>query len=237
MRLISFVFIIYFVLVMTVSAQTESAQQFFKQGMQAAKTLDFQTALEFYKKSEAENFPQLKSFSAKLQYNIGVCYYQLNQNSEAVKAFTKAIDLSDKTYQKAFYALGMAETDLKNFDKAKAAFLEAVRLNELDGEAWFDLAIVLTVEKDYENAQKAFANAIKFNSVSKSGSYNNLGVIFALTDNFPSAEVQFKLALAESGGKLIEAQNNLKLCRLRLQEQNTNLLAQLEFSGNTYKNQ
>ena len=237
MRLISFVFIIYFVFAMTVSAQTESAQQFFKQGMQAATAQNFQTALEFYKKSEAENFPKIKTFSAKIQYNIGVCYYQLNRNIEAVEAFTNAINLSGRTYQKAFYALGMAETELKNFDKAKAAFLEAVRLNERDGEAWFDLAIVLTAEKDYENAQQAFAKAIKYNSVSKSASHNNLGVIFALTDNFQSAEEQFKLALFESDGKLIEAKNNLKLCRSRLQALNTNLLAKLEFSGVNYKNQ
>ena len=237
MRLISFVFIICFAFTLTVSAQTESAQQFFKDGMQAASAQDFQTALEFYKKAAAENSPKVKTFSAKIYYNIGVCYYQLNRNLEAIEAFTNAINLSGRTYQKAFYALGMAETDLKHFDKAKNAFLEAVRLNEHDGEAWFDLAIVLMAAKEYEIAQRAFANAIKFNSVSKSASYNNLGVIFALTDNFQMAEAQFKLALFESDGKLIEAKNNLQLCRSRLPEQNTNLLAKLEFSDRNYKNQ
>ena len=157
MRLISFVFIICFAFTLTVSAQTESAQQFFKDGMQAASAQDFQTALEFYKKAAATNFSNTKTFSAKIHYNIGVCYYQLNRNLEAIEAFTNAINLSGRAYQKAFYALGMAETDLKHFDKAKNAFLEAVQLNGRDGEAWFDLAIILTAEKEYENAQRAFA--------------------------------------------------------------------------------
>jgi tetratricopeptide (TPR) repeat protein len=237
MRLISFVFIIYFAFTLTVSAQTEAAQQFFKDGMQSATAQNFQTALEFYKQAEAENSSGIKTFSAKIQYNIGVCYYQLNRQTKAIESFTKAINLSGETYQKAFYALGMAETDLKHFDKAETAFLAAIRLSERDGEAWFDLAIVWTIAKNYDKAQKAFANAIKYNSVSKSASYNNLGVIFALTRNFQAAESQFKRALFESGGKLIEAQNNLKLCRLRLQEKDINLLAQLEFSGSNYKNQ
>jgi Flp pilus assembly protein TadD len=232
MRLISFVFIIYFAFVITVSAQSESVQEFFKQGMQAANTQDFQTAIESYKKSLSlsETEDSSKIFLAKIHYNIGVCYYQLNFLNEAVKEFTKAVSLSNKTYQKAFYGLGMAETGLKNFDNGKKAFIESIRLNEKDGEAWFDLAVVLTMEREYENAKNAFANAIKHKSISKSASYNNIGVIYALNNDFQSAENQFKLALYESDGKLIEAEKNLQLCRLRLQSQDINLLAELEFS-------
>ena len=237
MRIISFIFLICLSFSISVSAQTEASQTFFRQGTQAANASDYQKALEFYKKSllfsEAENNAKTNSFLIQIHYNIGVCYYQLNELSTAVKEFITAIDLSDRHYQKAFYALGMAETELKNFANAKAAFLESIKLNEHNGEVWFDLAAVFVQEKDYKNLQKAFAKAIKYNSVSKSASYNNIGVIFALTNDFQSAENQFKLALLESNGKLIEAENNLQLCRLRLQWQDAKLLAKLVFSIKT----
>lgn len=237
MRVISFIFLICFLFSISINAQTQTAETFFRQGTQAAEKQEFERALGSYKKAlvfaESEDTSNTRAFLTKVHYNIGVCYYRLNLAEPAIAELTKAVTLSRGSYQKAFYALGMAEIELKNWEKSKTAFLSSLRLNERDGEAWFDLGMVLVWGKDYENARTAFAQAVKYNTISKSASFNNMGVIFALTGDFQSAEKEFKLALFESDGKLTVAERNLQFCRSRSQkaEQNENYLSKLEFSG------
>jgi len=124
----------------------------------------------------------------------------------------------------------MAQSELKNWREAEVAFREAVKLKENDGEAWFDLGLVLLEEKDFDTAEKAFRNAIKYKSIGSADAHNNLGVIYALKDDFPSAENEFKTALMVSNGKSIEARNNLEFCKLFKLNSNQNLLSSLEFS-------
>jgi Flp pilus assembly protein TadD len=230
MRVLSLIFIIVFTI--SVSAQTPFIQKTFDEATRAAQVGNYETAIENYRKaillSESEKIGD--NFLARIHFNIGVCLYHLKRNAEAVEEFTEAIKLSKRNHQKAFYALGMSQVELKNWRKAETAFREAVNLEKSDGEAWFDLAMVLLEEKDFEAARKAFQNAVKYKSVSSADAHNNLGVIYALADDFESAENEFKTALLESNGKSIEAGNNLRFCKLYKQNFNRNLLAKFEFS-------
>ena len=235
MRVVTFIFLICLLFSIPVSAQSEASRIFFKQGLQKAEIRDYETALSLFTRSlkfaDSENFNESRTFLSQIHYNLGVCYYQLNQQLKATEEFAIAIDLSNKKYQKAYYALGMAEAELKNWEKAQTAFYQSIRLNQQDGEAWFDLAMVFIAQKDYENAQKSFWQSVKYNSVSKSAGYNNIGVISALMGNFQSAEKEFKLALFESDGKLIVAESNLRFCRLYTKSNGANLLSTLKFSN------
>jgi len=228
MRILSFIFIMVFAL--SVSAQT--AKQAFDEGTQSAQAANYEKALENYRKAIrlSENESIGGEFLARIRFNTGVCLYHLKQNEEAVKEFNAAIVLSGGSYQKAFYALGMAETEMKNWRKAIDALRKAVRLKRADGEAWFDLGLALVEEKNFAAAREAFQNSIRYKTVADADAHNNLGVIMALSGDFPSAEKEFETALAKSRGKSVEAQNNLQFCKLYKQNSGKDLLTKLEFS-------
>ena len=232
MRVLSFIFIIVFAFFTTVSAQTLLVRQVFDEGTRAAQNARYEKALENYRKAihHSEDEKPNDDFLAKIHFNSGVCLYHLKRHSEAVEEFNKAIKLSRGSYQKAFYALGITHGELKNWREAEEAFREAVNLKRKDGEAWFDLAMVLLEKRDFDAAEKAFQNAVKHKSVGSADAHNNLGVIYALKDNFPLAENEFKTALTESNGKSIEARNNLEFCKSYKRNFNRNLLAKLELS-------
>ncbi|MGC2236960.1 MAG: tetratricopeptide repeat protein [Pyrinomonadaceae bacterium] len=208
------IFIILSAFVFGVSAQT-AARQEFENGISAAQNEKYETALVDFKKSLAfsRNEDVDSDFLARVHFNIGVSLYRLQRNREAVAEYELAIKLSEKSYEKAFYALGMAQSELKNWQAAERAFLEAIRLNKRNGEAWFDLAFVYLAGKNFDAARAAFQKSIEYKSVDSSVGHNNLGVIFALNGDLPSAVREFETALKESGGKLIEAERNLQFCK------------------------
>jgi tetratricopeptide (TPR) repeat protein len=228
-RIIFSIFVILSAFVFSVSAQT-TAQTAFEKGMSSANGGKFETALSEFQTSLAfaENADASDNFRAKIHFNIGVCFYKLKQNAEAVREFEQAVKLKKGDYEKAFYALGMAQAELKNWDEAEKAFRGAIGSNKQNGEAWFDLAFVYLAQENYELAQTAFQKSIELKSVDSSISHNNLGVILALSGDVNAAVKQFEKALQKSNGKLIVAERNLQFCKTLGQ----NLSAKLEFGKN-----
>ncbi len=229
MRLLSFIFVIV-VSVAGVSAQMNSARQSFDEATEEARNLQFETAIEDYQKaiSFAEKVKNNDQMLAQIHSNIGICFYRLARYDSASQELKKAIELSKGRYHRAFYSLGMVQTELKKPNEAIWAFRKALKIKEDNGEAWFDLALVYLEQKDFNSAKIAFQNAISFKSVSAADAHNNLGVIFAIKSNFEAAENEFKIALQTSNGKSIEAANNLKFCENR-QLATKELIANLNF--------
>ncbi|MGI8786946.1 MAG: tetratricopeptide repeat protein [Pyrinomonadaceae bacterium] len=227
--------ILFFVLVVFAAAvfgQTPVVNQSFAEATRRARNLQYESAIEKYQLTllQAENEQSSDAFLARIHFNIGACFYQLKNPARAAEEFTEAIKLSKRDYQKAFYALGMARKDLKNWRESEIAFRAALKIKKDDGEAWFDLAMVFLEEKDFDAAEKAFGKSIEYESVASADAHNNIGVIYALKTNFSSAEIEFENALTESKGKSVEARNNLRFCQLYKRNFNQNLLAELEFS-------
>ena len=229
MRILSIIFSIVWA-TMSVSAQTPTFRQLFDEGTHKAQTGNYENAVEYYQKAVvlSPNEKMEANFLARIHFNLGVCLFHLQRNDEAVEELTEAINLRQGKYQKAFYALGMAHGAMKNWQAGETAFRQAVALKNNDGEAWFDLALVLLEEKDFDAATAAFQNAVNYKSIGSADAHNNLGVIYALKNDFPAAEKEFKTALIKSNGKSIEAQNNLQFCKLYKQNLNRNLLGKLE---------
>ncbi len=232
MRRFTFIFIAVLTFVISASAQTALSNRAFENGTRAAQAKEYEKAIADYRRAIlfSETEKRSDDFLARIHFNIGVCFYSLKQTAEAVEEFTEAIKLSKGSYQKAYYALGMAHSELKNWRKAQTAFRKAVELKSDDGEAWFDLALVFLEEKDFGSAKLAFQKSIKYKSAAVADAHNNIGVILALQNNFLLAENEFKIALTESNGKSIEARNNLQFCRLYKRNFNQDLLAKLSFS-------
>lgn len=222
--------VLFFILVIFVSFV--SAQTPFEKANHAANAGNYQQALEIYKGilSNTENEGENENYVAKIHFNIGVCLYRLEQTKESISAFERAITTSRRKYQKAFYALGMAQTEAKNWQSAETAFLDSLRLKKDDGEAWFDLALVYLERRNFAAAEQAFRHSIKYRSAAAADAHNNLGVIYILNDAYVSAESEFKTALRESNGGSVEAKNNLQFCLFYKQTERKDLIAKIEFS-------
>lgn len=225
-------FFICAVFAISATAQTPFLRKSFDDGIKTARAGDFQKAAETFRRvllsAEIEKSPD--DFAARIHFNLGVCLFRSNETKRAIDEFSEAVKLSRRTYAKAFYALGMAQTKLKNFELAETAFRDALQLEKSNGEAWFDLALVYLAKTDFDRAETAFVNAIKYKSVASADASNNLGVIFALRRDFQNAEAQFQNALFQSNGKSVEAKNNLLFCRQIKEIFDQNLLAKFEFS-------
>jgi tetratricopeptide (TPR) repeat protein len=198
-----------------VNAQNTRALQIFELGIKASQAADYPTALAEFEKTLrlVEREGTSDEFASKIHYNLGVSYYHLQQNERAIAAYERAIKLSRRHYEKAFYALGLAQAELKNWLAAKKAFRGAIANNSRNGEAWFDLAFVYLATGENDKAQRAFRNAIKFGSVETAVSHNNLGVLLAVKGDYPAAEAQFVKAVAKSNGAFAGAASNLTKCR------------------------
>jgi tetratricopeptide (TPR) repeat protein len=229
MRSLFFVLVVF---VFSASAQTPFIKRIYDKATVAAQSAQFESAIADYQKILlfAETEKQTDDFLARVHYNIGICFYHQRQTIDAINQFNEAIKSSRRNYQKAFYALGMAETQLKNWARAETAFRAAIELKKTDGEAWFDLALTYLATKNFDAAETAFANSIKYKSIAAADAHNNLGVIFALRHNFLFAEKEFETALDQSNGKSVEARNNLGFCKSLKLNYSPEILAKLEFS-------
>ncbi|MFT3743369.1 MAG: tetratricopeptide repeat protein [Pyrinomonadaceae bacterium] len=215
MRTLSFIFVLIFAA--SISAQSVAVKQAFGEGTRLAKNGEFEKALASYRTALAaskDDAIDLK-FLARLHYNLGVCEYRLGRAEKAIDELRIAIESKGGEYPEAFYALGMAETERENWAKAREAFIGALKTNERNGEAWFDLAFAYLGEKDLERAETAFRNAIANKSIDTPLSHNNVGVILAIRGDIDAAKTEFKAAVRTSGGRLKMAEDNLKFCETR----------------------
>ena len=230
-RIFLSIFVILTASVFSVSAQSFTTQQMFEKAVSMANEEKFETALAVFKDSLtlAKIDDADAGFRAKIHFNIGVCLYRLKQSEKATSEFEEAIKLKQGDYEKALYALGMAQAELKNWPKAEEAFRGAIRLNKQNGEAWFDLAFVYLAKNDYDAARTAFHKSVEYKSVAAPVSHNNLGVILAIGGDINSAVREFETALKKSNGKFAVAERNLQFCKSLGQNFSGDLTAQLEF--------
>lgn len=199
------------------AAQNNTIQHWFEKGTTEARKGEFAVALKDLEVTQrlADAETASDRFRAKVHFNIGVCLYRLRRSVQAVIELKQAVRLYDGPYEKAYYALGMAEVDLKHMPAARDAFQSALKADPKNGEAWFDLAFVYLNNNDMEAAGEAFRKAIENGTVSSAVSHNNLGVTLLLKDDFAAAEKEFETALVESGGMLEQAKLNLAYTRAR----------------------
>jgi len=233
-RILTNIFVILLATVTSVSAQSLATRQSFEKGISLANAEKFEAALGDFRKSLtlAESEDATGDFRAKIHFNIGVCLYRLKQNEKAVGEFEEAVKLAKNDYEKAFYALGMAQAELKNWREAEAAFRAAIRLNKRNGEAWFDLAFVYLAQNDYDSARNAFQKSVELKSIAAPIGHNNLGVILALGGDLSSAMKEFEIALKQAGGKFAVAERNLQFCKSLGENFNRELIAKLEIGRN-----
>ena len=109
MRFMSLAFL--FVFSLNVAAQSPKVGQLFSDGATKASRSHFADALQSYESalSLAENEYLDAGYRARLRFNIGVCYFRLNNFDRAVENFKLAV-LLKKDYANAHNALNVAES-------------------------------------------------------------------------------------------------------------------------------
>src|SRR5215204_218131 len=159
MRFLSFVFL--FIFSLNIAAQSPAVSKLFSDGTKRAGEGRFSEALKHYKTAlfVAENEYLDAGYRARLHYNLGVCYFRLDQFRLAVSEFKSAL-LLKKDYVRAHYALGMAEMRKRNWKGATVSFTKVSELDPKNGEAWFDRALAMLAIGDVTAAQTAFIRSI-----------------------------------------------------------------------------
>ena len=107
MRILSFVFL--FIFAVNISAQSTKVDDLFTQGSRQINSGRFDDALTTYKTAlaTAEKKYAGKQYLARLHYNIGVCYFHLDQFDAATNEFKSAV-LLKTDYSQAYSALDKA---------------------------------------------------------------------------------------------------------------------------------
>jgi len=223
----TFLFIL--ISVFSVAAQSPATVTSLKDAEQLARNGEFEAALKeltiTLQKAQLDQAESL--FISRVKYDIGACEFRLDLTQRAIGHLEDAIRSANGYYPKAFYALGMAEASLKNWPRARTAFLTTLKADKTNGEAWFDIGVAYLGENDLEKAETAFRNAIKYGTRDAGVGHNNIGVIRALNGEMNAAVREFETALTLSNGDLAEARQNLNFCRTL--SERTALVAKLEF--------
>ena len=120
MRYLLFVFL--FIFSLNVSAQSSKVTQLFSDGTTKASQSHFADALRSYETALtiAENEYLDAGFRARLRFNIGVCYFRLENYDRAAENFKRAI-LLKKDYANAHNALNVAEARRRDWKRTTAS--------------------------------------------------------------------------------------------------------------------
>jgi len=126
---------------------------------------DFTKALEYYSQA-AEMKTEAgveRDAEAKLQYQVGASYYQLEKFGEASVAFKKCADLTaglDETlYNDAMYNLGVCYIKIQNYDGAIATFQtllakqDTADLHEMLGRAYGEKGLKEEAIEEFKKAE------------------------------------------------------------------------------------
>lgn len=185
----------------------------FERGVALANNGSFAEALVEFRNAESVIGSKLtKKRLAQLHFNIGVCHFRLEKNADAISRFETAVRVFPK-YERSHYALGMAASEMRDWQKAEGAFLDALKVNKANGETWFDLGFVYLATGELPKARAAFEKALELNTVDAATAHNNVGVIRALSGDRESAEVAFENAVRVSNGAYKIAAVNLAVIR------------------------
>ncbi len=94
-----------------------------------------------------------------IAFNIGNCYFRLNQLAPAAAAFQKSVRLTDGKYTPALFNLAAVLFRLEQYGECIAAYRRALNEEPENSSAWLYLADAYSRIKDFVGAQQALEKA------------------------------------------------------------------------------
>jgi tetratricopeptide (TPR) repeat protein len=137
-----------------IQVDVKEEEKWFKKGVEAAKTNNYDEAIKCFKKAIAIN-PN----NAPIHYNLGIIYYDRGMLDEAITEYKKAIALLPG-YLDAHYNLGITYIDKGMLDEAIDAFKKTIDIAPKDAAAYCNLGIVYDKKGMLDKAITEFKKAI-----------------------------------------------------------------------------
>ena len=122
----------------------------FYKGIIKFKKLEYDKAL-----SDFKNALTINPKNHMVLMNIGISYYRLGKNLEAIKYIQESIQLNNKN-ELAFYNLAVIYEDEDNLDLAYEAYKNVVSLNPKHSDALHGIAQIQLTNLDYVNGFKNY---------------------------------------------------------------------------------
>jgi len=120
---------------------------------------------EFFKNLKApENHSRFENASA--WYDKGHALYERGNQSEAIQAFDKAIEINPQ-YADAWYNKGLSLYIQGKYDDAIKAYEKAIEIDPQYASAWYDKGLTLYAQGKYDEAVQAFNESIAIYPQSK----------------------------------------------------------------------
>jgi len=215
-----------------VVAQSQGSREFLDSGNALVRQERYGEAIPEYLKVE----PNQSDLYSQSLYNIGVCYYELQQTERAISYYGEALAVRKFDYPRAAYALGVALEDLGRTTEARDAFIRASkRPSSWLGPALFKLGVIAFTEGQLNSASDLFRRASLSSGAHRAASHNNLGVTLARLGRLSEAEKEFQYALDQATEDYEDAQHNLDLCRALRQTATTGKTRRnFELTANTF---
>src|SRR5690349_7170198 len=110
------------ILLITISAAAQTADEVFKQGQQQYGNKQYEAAIASFQK-----YLGMQPNDAGAYYNIGLCYRNLDRYSDSIEAFRSA-DRSRPNDGMTQYWIASNYYDLKQYSQAVTYYREATRL-------------------------------------------------------------------------------------------------------------
>lgn len=141
--------------------------------------------------------------------NIGNYYQRLGNYERAFEQYK--ISLYIRPTSLAFFNIGKAQLDMKNYDAAILANEEALRLDAASKIAWLNLGVAYVRKEMWKEAEESFRGLLMIDPDSVEGHFN-LAVVFEKQRKNAEAAKEYERAIALNPG-LLQARQGLARVR------------------------
>jgi len=145
------------------------------------------------------------NLTAEDYYNQGIDYAKLQQYTDAVASYDKAIQINPD-YSNAWYNRGNALLNLGKYDDAVASYDKVVKIDPQYSDAWVNRGVTLGKLGRYDDAIASYDKAIQINPNDADAWYNR-GNAFLYLDRYDDAVASYDKAI-QINPQYADAQQN-----------------------------
>lgn len=110
-----------------------------------------------------------------LYFKLGVYYFHEGEFQNAIKAFSKAIQIKPD-FSEAYHNIGVSYHELGELDLAIEQFQQSVSVNQDYAKGYYSLGLTYYEKKDYESSIEAIERFVQLDQTSPNA-YFDLGIV------------------------------------------------------------
>lgn len=118
-----------------------------------------------------------KAAELKKLFDEGVALSSAGKHKEAVEKFTAGIAVNDRCFD-CYDNIGFSYAQLKDWDKAEAAYKQSTTIRVDDSAAWSGLATAYNAQRKFDLANEASANATKYATAGGAAGSGNADALY-----------------------------------------------------------